>query len=94
MPEPANPSEKRRELAREAWLGYLTGNHEWLNSNWRIRFMKRLPSDPRCKVCGAPFQGVGRPLLPALGMPFTKRSAMNPTLCNQCGPRHDPRGRS
>ena len=84
MPEPANPSEKRRELAREAWLGYLTGNHEWLNSNWRIRFMKRLPSDPRCKVCGAPFQGVGRPLLPALGMPFTKRSAMNPTLCNQC----------
>ncbi len=44
--------------------------------------MKRLPKNPRCRICGVPFSGVGGNLVRlALGR---ERSSLNPRLCNIC----------
>jgi adenylate cyclase len=44
-------------------------------------FFLRLPSGPHCKLCGAPFNGVGGVLLGPMGFkPWPK----NPTLCQAC----------
>ncbi len=41
-----------------------------------------LPSDPRCKFCNAPFEGIGGVLMRVL---FGKeRSSLNPRFCNLC----------
>ena len=46
------------------------------------RLNRRLPSDPRCKFCYAPFRGVGGALERLV---FGKRqSALNPRYCNMC----------
>jgi adenylate cyclase len=45
------------------------------------RVFRMLPHGPRCKLCAAPFAGVGAPLMQAIG----KRPAIkNPTVCNSC----------
>jgi len=44
--------------------------------------MKRLPQNPRCNVCGAPFSGLGGKLVKlVLGR---DRSTLNPNMCNVC----------
>ena len=40
-----------------------------------------VPSNPRCKICNAPFQGVGAPLMRLLGK---RRSSKNPLFCAAC----------
>jgi adenylate cyclase len=46
------------------------------------RLNRRLPSDPRCKFCNAPFRGIGGALERVV---FGKRqSALNPRYCNMC----------
>jgi len=46
------------------------------------RFFNILPHDPRCKLCNAPFQGVGGMVVGAL---FSRRqSSLNPRFCNVC----------
>lgn len=46
------------------------------------RIFRRLPHDPRCKFCNAPFQGVGSLIVRAL---FGKvQSDLNPRFCNLC----------
>lgn len=46
------------------------------------RFFRILPHEPRCKICNAPFQGIGGQVARML---FGKRPAkMNPKLCNMC----------
>ncbi len=42
---------------------------------------KLLPSDPRCKLCNAPFRGIGSPLMRLIGKQPGKR---NPRFCNYC----------
>jgi adenylate cyclase len=46
-----------------------------------LRLMRRLPSDPRCAICGAPYRGVGGRLMGRFG--FTP-SRKNPRLCSVC----------
>jgi len=46
------------------------------------RFFNILPHDPRCKLCHAPFQGVGGMAVSALY--GRKRSNLNPNFCNVC----------
>lgn len=46
----------------------------------RIVF-NRLPHDPRCKLCAAPFDGVAAPVMRAMGR---GRSDQNPGMCNAC----------
>jgi adenylate cyclase len=46
-----------------------------------IRVMRRLPSDPRCRLCHAPFGGAGGRIMRRVGFGPSRK---NPTLCNTC----------
>ena len=46
------------------------------------RIFQRLPHDPRCKFCSAPFEGVGGKLVRVLY--GKKQSSLNPRFCNMC----------
>jgi adenylate cyclase len=45
------------------------------------RLFRHLPSDPRCKICAAPYRGPFGPIMRALGYGAL---AKNPQLCNRC----------
>jgi len=45
------------------------------------RLMRRLPTDPRCRLCNAPFGGVGGRLMRRVGFGPSRK---NPNLCNTC----------
>ncbi|MCC6499123.1 MAG: hypothetical protein IT313_02530 [Anaerolineales bacterium] len=47
-----------------------------------IRRFRHLPHDPRCKFCGAPFEGIGSLFVRAVYS--KKRSTLNPRFCNIC----------
>ena len=47
----------------------------------RRRAFRRLPSPPRCKLCAAPFTGIGGLVLRHVGF---ARSPGNPSLCTKC----------
>lgn len=57
----------------------------------RRRTFRRIPSPPRCKLCAAPFAGVGGVILRPAGF---KRSAGNPALCTKCQTELGKRGMS
>jgi adenylate cyclase len=65
------PDEEFREI--------LSGNHVGL-SRFR-RALKRVPEAPRCKLCAAPFAGVGGAVLRHVGF---ARFPGNPALCQNC----------
>jgi adenylate cyclase len=44
-------------------------------------WLKHVPSEPRCKMCAAPFGGLGRPLMRLL---HRDRWAKNPLYCTLC----------
>jgi adenylate cyclase len=46
-----------------------------------MRLMRRLPSDPRCAVCRAPYGGVGGRIMGRLGFGPSRK---NPRLCSMC----------
>jgi adenylate cyclase len=46
-----------------------------------LRVMRRLPSDPRCAVCGAPYGGIGGRIMGRLGFGPSRK---NPRLCSTC----------
>ena len=63
----------------EFWRDYLTRGQ---SKERRARLIfKHLPHGPRCRLCAAPFAGVGSPFMRALGK---RPSAHNPQLCNSC----------
>ena len=57
----------------------LTGEKPGFDRN--RRFLERLPSPPRCKLCSAPFAGPGGTVLRHFGY---RRFAGNPSLCENC----------
>jgi adenylate cyclase len=62
----------------EEWRRILTGDDPRLPNirrGWRL-----LPSSPRCKMCAAPFRGVGRLLTKAM---MHGASEGNPLMCNR-----------
>jgi adenylate cyclase len=67
-----------RDEIEEHWRSVLlTGR---VNSQRRFRnILGKLPHDPRCKVCNAPYQGIGAPLMKVLGR---TPSNLTPKLCN------------
>jgi adenylate cyclase len=67
------------ERNAEIWRMVLTGEDPDLPA-LRRRF-RRIPSDPRCKLCAAPFRGPGR-LITRLMM--HGQSSTNPLLCSLC----------
>lgn len=63
----------------EEWRQVLRGEGGFLNFSNRV--FRRLPSDPRCKLCQAPYGGIVGPIMTMLG--FGKYPG-NPQLCNAC----------
>ena len=62
----------------EEWHALLSGTHEHLQDKSPLRF---LPSNPRCKLCQAPFGRPGAFLLRRYGFaPWAK----NPNICGRC----------
>jgi adenylate cyclase len=61
------------------WQLLLVDGHEPLRKAQRL--FRRLPRDPRCKMCQNPFAGVGGRLFGLLGR---KPSRKNPNLCDYC----------
>jgi adenylate cyclase len=66
------------ESPEEEWRALLTGEHRGM-LNLRRNF-RHVPSAPRCKLCHAPFRGVGGLLLGRWFGPWEK----NPQLCKNC----------
>lgn len=63
----------------EVWKGLLLGTDpRFARTRGRL---KHLPSEPRCKLCAAPFGGFGAPLMRLAGR---GRWAKNPTYCTNC----------
>jgi adenylate cyclase len=72
--------EQDPEAARaELWRSMLTGENDFLRK--LRRWMRLVPSSPRCKVCAAPFNGPGRL---ATSMVRHGKSKANPLLCGLC----------
>src|SRR3954451_11464365 len=46
-----------------------------------IRVMRHLPADPRCRLCRAPYGGVGGRVMRRFGFGPSRK---NPSLCNTC----------
>ena len=46
-----------------------------------MRVMRLVPSDPRCRICHAPFGGVGGRIMRRFGFGPSRK---NPALCNTC----------
>ena len=71
-PDPGHDSE-------EFWRNFLTRGDA---TERRVRrLFKRIPEGPRCKLCAAPFAGVGAPFMRLIGK---RPSDKNPTMCNSC----------
>ena len=46
-----------------------------------LRVMRHLPSEPRCRLCNAPYGGVGGRIMRRVGFGPSRK---NPSLCNTC----------
>ena len=69
MPEPST---------EEQWRSLLTGDSPMVHQLRRT--FRAIPSPPRCKLCHAPFGGIGGVLLKPVFGPWPK----NPQLCKNC----------
>lgn len=89
MAKPVNsnegPSDGPSSRALVLWTAYLSGDTSHLDSQVLAvrRVFKRLPSATRCRVCNAPFQGLGGAIVGLFGF-GAGRSSFNPSLCDRC----------
>ncbi len=60
------------------WHRLLTSG-EVLNERRFRNLFSKLPHDPRCKLCNAPYEGAGAPLMRLMGR---KPSNLTPNLCD------------
>jgi adenylate cyclase len=64
----------------EFWRNFLLHGDPRERRNRAI--WRRIPSNPRCRLCAAPFAGIGAPIMRTI---FGKRPAdNNPNLCSAC----------
>ena len=75
MPSTATP----KQLPEEELRDILAGDSASLSSMRRT--LKRIPSSPRCKLCAAPFEGIGGAVLKHFGF---GRFPGNPAICVAC----------
>src|SRR4249919_1665105 len=69
----------RKRSVEEEWRDVLTGEAAGLK---RVRWvMSRIPSEPRCKFCAAPF---GRPGSAVMRITGFGASGLNRRLCGAC----------
>lgn len=62
----------------ELWRRQLTVGTD---NRWKRRLRNRIPSNPRCKMCAAPFSGLGGLVMPFFGH---ARWPKNPKYCTGC----------
>jgi adenylate cyclase len=67
-------------LTPEDWELYWQFGTQPTNRAFK-RFLRALPSTPRCGYCGAPFAGLGARIVKPLGY---RPSRKNPNLCSTC----------
>lgn len=64
----------------EYWERFLSaGGDSWQAVGRRL--FKRIPADPRCRMCAAPFRGPGGGLMKLIGK---RQSDANPNWCTSC----------
>jgi adenylate cyclase len=63
----------------EFWTNYLS-HPDSFQATGR-RFFSRMPADPRCRLCAAPFAGVGGVAMRLVGK---RQSSANPNYCTSC----------
>jgi adenylate cyclase len=63
----------------ELWRDFLTGGHSKEHAVRKV--LKLIPQEPRCRLCAAPFAGMGAPMMRVLGK---RPSDKNPNWCNTC----------
>jgi len=74
-------SESTPEAVEHLWRTYLTTG-EFENERRQRQLFRLLPGTPRCKICYAPFGGVGSIFVRTI---YGKHpSNLNPHLCNRC----------
>src|SRR5215217_1373318 len=61
------------------WQALLVDGYEPLRKAQRV--FRRLPRDPRCKLCQNPFEGIGGKLFGLIGRTPSRK---NPNLCQYC----------
>ena len=61
------------------WRDYLEKGEPYIRFGRKV--FSAIPSDPRCRLCTAPFRGVGAPLMRAIGR---SPSLQNPHMCTAC----------
>ncbi|MGH2455037.1 MAG: hypothetical protein ACRDHD_02075 [Candidatus Limnocylindria bacterium] len=54
---------------------------DFLTRGDSMEAVKRIPTDPRCRLCAAPFAGLGAPFMRLLGK---RQSEANPNMCTSC----------
>jgi adenylate cyclase len=83
--EDGTPVDRQARRASTLWHAYLTGDQSNLDSTVKaIRgIFSHLPGTTRCRVCSAPFEGVGGAIVGLFGF-GAGRSSFNPTLCDRC----------
>lgn len=79
MTQPGGVPRDPDARGEEFWRDYLM-NYSRAQAALRPWF-SRLPSDPRCQLCGSPFHGFGGGLMRIVGK---GQSNSNPRTCNQC----------
>ena len=72
-PDPKNDAANQEMWRRELTLGTAI--------RWKRRLRNRIPSNPRCKMCAAPFGGIGGLVMPVFGH---ARWPKNPKYCEGC----------
>jgi adenylate cyclase len=63
----------------EYWRHYLDEGEPYIRLGRKV--FSAIPSDPRCRLCTAPFGGIGGPIMRAIGR---RPSSANPHMCTAC----------
>ncbi len=76
-PPQSGPGDRRDE---EFWRDFLTNGGDTMHTIGRQVF-RRIPADPRCRMCAAPFAGPGARIMRLVGK---RQSGANPNWCTSC----------
>lgn len=79
--DPTGVAPHTDQAADERWRGILAGDDPGSTLRRLRRIFRYLPSDPRCKLCYAPYAAPFGPLLGRFGF---GRWEKNPSLCGSC----------
>lgn len=78
--EPPSTPLRATDKDEEFWRRFLEeGGDTWKGVGRRV--LRRIPADPRCRMCASPFSGPGAPLMRLIGK---RPSEANPNWCNSC----------